>query len=735
MASSQGKWEVVGKGGKPRKITPGTKKNKTKVNEADLPKLDIKDPIPESRTQFDAFTTEKKTPFVIPKDEISESDSDNQDNGSSEVIRRPERRRKHHQKEPQMSLEELVNEALKKCNLPAVKSLLFESQEKYSSNQLAIVKELTAFLQDYFEEMSVEKDPVLGDEGPEFPLCCLADDIQAIVIAELKQCDAEEIDKFFVHCLDELLIEINKGRATYGIRIMIQCLLKCFPLVAIKSKKEYLSHVTSRKKNSREALSLLWALGQTSNHEDFIERITAWTSFMLPVIECKQLSKYVVEYLEMTLRFQSPKKLSDSVLRGREFQYIMELAFATPFQQFPYRRQLQLLFPEIKAVAFASYPSTPLTALFSHLFDSLNNDWGKEYTREALNCLVECLEKDATCHYKWRNNYLVRLKESSLLLKVLVEQWDSVCRSIPRKYLTETLLEFRNVNNDLKHREKQKAGLTECETSCNTLLGVMATTPAPSLQKPSRLTRIFKLLLFILLAVVCVDIYRHRGYEESQTSKLLKRSGVEKGLGTAYRHSKLYAQRLESWAEKRYPYYYQKIRDVIEPASEYTITKLHEVLTYLAEVTAPARAYLQKTVPPLLEKFEDFLHYYYNRLSAVLVRLWLTYFPILKHYLQLAWETLAIYVPLAWSRAKEITWNAGEWFYNLSPEFFDAVADGFRQLVKEVVTRTPHILALVQEYLLTAWKLVVSGVTSIILWFQENVFRGNTINQRAHDGS
>ena len=42
MASSPGKWEVVGKDGKARKNTTGNKKNKQKVNEADLPKLDIK---------------------------------------------------------------------------------------------------------------------------------------------------------------------------------------------------------------------------------------------------------------------------------------------------------------------------------------------------------------------------------------------------------------------------------------------------------------------------------------------------------------------------------------------------------------------------------------------------------------------------------------------------------------------------------------------------------------------
>ncbi len=57
-----------------------------------------------------------------------------------------------------------------------------------------------------------------------------------------------------------------------------------------------------------------------------------------------------------------------------------------------------------------------------------------------------------------------------------------------------------------------------------------------------------------------------------------------------------------SWAEKHYPYYYKKVRDVVEPASDYTVTKLGEGLYYIANVTAPARQYIHKNVPPLLEE-------------------------------------------------------------------------------------------------------------------------------------
>lgn len=57
-----------------------------------------------------------------------------------------------------------------------------------------------------------------------------------------------------------------------------------------------------------------------------------------------------------------------------------------------------------------------------------------------------------------------------------------------------------------------------------------------------------------------------------------------------------------SWSEKHYPYYFKKVRDVVEPACDYTMTILGDGLLYLDNVTTPARLYIHKNVPPLLEK-------------------------------------------------------------------------------------------------------------------------------------
>ena len=48
---------------------------------------------------------------------------------------------------------------------------------------------------------------------------------------------------------------------------------------------------------------------------------------------------------------------------------------------------------------------------------------------------------------------------------------------------------------------------------------------------------------------------------------------------------------------------------MVEPASDYAITKLGEGLHYIANVTAPVREYIHKTVPPLLEKVSQAYSY------------------------------------------------------------------------------------------------------------------------------
>jgi hypothetical protein len=70
----------------------------------------------------------------------------------------------------------------------------------------------------------------------------------------------------------------------------------------------------------------------------------------------------------------------------------------------------------LQEILFSCCPANAsLIKVFRKLFVTLNNELGNEYLQESSSCLVKCLEKDETCHYEWRNNYLERMKESRLV--------------------------------------------------------------------------------------------------------------------------------------------------------------------------------------------------------------------------------------------------------------------------------------------------------------------------------
>jgi hypothetical protein len=69
-----------------------------------------------------------------------------------------------------------------------------------------------------------------------------------------------------------------------------------------------------------------------------------------------------------------------------------------------------------------------------------------------------------------------------------------------------------------------------------------------------------------------------------------------------------------SWVQENYPAYYSQFREYVDPAAEYARDKLVIAGNYVAEQTEPARKYLNKKLPEVLEKVtrENILHFFYN---------------------------------------------------------------------------------------------------------------------------
>ena len=71
-------------------------------------------PIPESKTQFEAFSKNEPATFVVPKQELSDNDSDTHANSRhDDHNRKLDRKHKHH-KEQQPTFDDIFTKALKK---------------------------------------------------------------------------------------------------------------------------------------------------------------------------------------------------------------------------------------------------------------------------------------------------------------------------------------------------------------------------------------------------------------------------------------------------------------------------------------------------------------------------------------------------------------------------------------------------------------------------------------------
>ena len=57
-----------------------------------------------------------------------------------------------------------------------------------------------------------------------------------------------------------------------------------------------------------------------------------------------------------------------------------------------------------------------------------------------------------------------------------------------------------------------------------------------------------------------------------------------------------------SWVQTNYPVYYRKFREVSDPAAAFAWQKLTVAGNFIAEITKPARDYLNVKIPELLEK-------------------------------------------------------------------------------------------------------------------------------------
>ncbi|KAL4719926.1 hypothetical protein ACJJTC_015185 [Scirpophaga incertulas] len=108
------------------------------------------------------------------------------------------------------------------------------------------------------------------------------------------------LNYFFDVTLTALANDMSRGQQVNGHRILLQMLAKQYPDFCIASLAKSASLRNSYQNRPPIGLSLLWAFGQ-GGLNDFSVGLKAWQDLFLPIIELKNYSKYVIQYLSTLL--------------------------------------------------------------------------------------------------------------------------------------------------------------------------------------------------------------------------------------------------------------------------------------------------------------------------------------------------------------------------------------------------------------------------------------------------
>ncbi|XP_031570789.1 transmembrane protein 214-A-like [Actinia tenebrosa] len=712
MATQVGKWEVVGKGNK-RRANHDKKKEKPKIN--DSPKIDVASPVPQAETIYKAFEKHEKklnkdnnlfNPYENKAEERHESDK-------GQDVKKPIKKKPVAAK-PQKSDREQLAEAIKKLDIVLMKDILAKDEAAFPNNPSLWLKDLASYLHLQLQNVS-QKDLVFEDMPSDYPFCLLKDDMKSFIIKILKNVPSTTLDLFFQYCMNEMVQELSRGHSAYGMQLMIQCTVKVCPNITVTRLEEYEEMLNGRKSRPREALAIMWALGQLPGN-DLAQGLKVWTTIMMPMIYSKQLAKFSVNYLEKLMQNASTE-LKEGLMTSKDFFNVLALTLGSRsplVSNHNLKRKMLSLYPKLKAISFSSQPKSSGRVYFPSLLRYLkcSNEISMEYLTEVLDCLTFCLENDPECFIIWVELYPTALVESSVLIYHVVDTWTTRSARVPKEKFRKAIKTFQVFHSE-HEKGKQLPGFEDCVHACETAEQKFK-------QKSSccSIKGFLKLILVIVLGVIAFDLYKHKGYEGSKTAYFAKQYKIEDGALRVYGNVKNGFNKGNSWVQKNYPAYYSQFREYMDPAAEYAKDKLVIAGNYVAEQTKPARKYLNKKIPEILEKFEEEVPKYWAKIRGFFIHYWNIYWPIVHHYLVILQDLFLKYVPPFVNKVCEMASSLGNRIYDLAPDFFSSVAVSLDNLWQSIAEKIPKVVAVVKEYAVIAMNMMINLANHAITWIQ-----------------
>lgn len=175
-----------------------------------------------------------------------------------------------------------------KALFPNSISLVIENLIAFANQKLQVVAEF---------EPSTEQVP-----NPTGYMSKLDKNLLRFLNELIVKCSSLDQFKLFNSCFDIMLTETQKPIPTHGYKLFIQLLLNQTPSLFIQNMFQLRDTLISNKHRHQKCLQALWAIGQ-AGYFNLTNGLKLWFDVMLPFIQIKNLSKYIIWYLSSIFEY------------------------------------------------------------------------------------------------------------------------------------------------------------------------------------------------------------------------------------------------------------------------------------------------------------------------------------------------------------------------------------------------------------------------------------------------
>lgn len=235
--------------------------------------------------------------------------------------------------------------------------------------------------------------------------------LKSIIEKSVKEAGKNNTQLFFDICLTSMATDMSRNLSALGNKFYLQYISMNEPRLISANINKHVTLRNSYQNRPNIGLSILWAIGHVGI-TDLHSGLTAFQELFLPLLEMKNYSRFVVQYLLDLLS----RKYDDSISRD-EFLLILDTIYSNK-KNFPtdLKEELSKKIANVKELLFKNNKEK-YHSYIEVLLKKIITNSNKPYQSYICDVLVEIFVKDATTLSTWNKVYAKNVAASSILLR------------------------------------------------------------------------------------------------------------------------------------------------------------------------------------------------------------------------------------------------------------------------------------------------------------------------------